>query len=448
MGANSNLELLAQGICRDAKAIEAYRTQQGLPHLSFDSSSEPPTVHQEAPQAVHEARQAIIDNASQIQRLVLDPADIIPALTINYQQLICIQWLCRFHVVSCVPLMGSVSYAEAASLCSVPEDQLRSVARMAIATNFLREIEGKDELAHNSMSAAFVRNPGLADWALFVTQFSMPVAGSFADATKKWGSTKRKDETAMNLALKTDLPLFDFIKQSPEITRQFAAYMRNVQQSDGMSVRHLVNSYDWAALGEATVIDIGGSTGAVSVHLANMFPQLRFIVRDLHAVTNGSSGLMESQPEHIRTRIEFQAQDFFEPQPAERANVFLMRMILHDWPKDEAVKILRNIVPALKASGRGVRLLIQDTVLPIPGSVSSTQEALLRVRDLTMIQSFNSKERELAEFVKLLNLASSQDARLVLKGVHTPAGSLMSVLEVAYEQTPNGDVLYSGTALA
>jgi 6-hydroxytryprostatin B O-methyltransferase len=114
--------------------------------------------------------------------------------------------------------------------------------------------------AHNSVSAVSVRNPGLADWALFVTQFSMPVAGSFADATKRWGSTKRKDQTAFNLALKTDLPLFDFIQQSPEITCQFAAYMQNVQQSDGMSVRHLVNSYDWAALGDATVIDVSDSS--------------------------------------------------------------------------------------------------------------------------------------------------------------------------------------------
>lgn len=166
------------------------------------------------------------------------------------------QWLCRFHVISCIPLVGSIRYTEVASLCSVPETQLRSVARMAIATNFLREIDGKDELAHNSVSAAFVRNPSLADWALFVSQFSMPVACSFADATEKWGSTERKDETAVNLALKTDLPLFNYIKQSPEVTRQFAGYMKSVQQSDGMSIRHLANSYDWAALGDATVVDV------------------------------------------------------------------------------------------------------------------------------------------------------------------------------------------------
>lgn len=166
------------------------------------------------------------------------------------------------------------------------------------------------------------------------------------------------------------------------------------------------------------------------MQLAEKFPRLGFVVRDLEAVTNESSDLVASQPETIRNRIKFQAHDFFTPQPTDKANVFMMRMILHDWPKAEAVKILQSIIPALKASGEEARLLIQDTVLPVPGSISSTQEALLRVRDLTMTQSFNSKERELAEFVELLELASLPDARLVLKGVTTPVGSLMSTLEV------------------
>lgn len=169
------------------------------------------------------------------------------------------------------------------------------------------------------------------------------------------------------------------------------------------------------------------------MQLAKKFPRLSFMVRDLEAVASEFSELVASHPEEIRTRIKFQAHDFFTPQPTDKANVFMMRMILHDWPKAEAVKILQNIIPALKASGSEARLLIQDTVLPVPGSISSTQEALLRVRDLTMTQSFNSKERELAEFVELLELASSSGGRLVLRAVSTPVGSLMSMLEVACE---------------
>ncbi|PQE09169.1 fusarubin cluster-methyltransferase protein [Rutstroemia sp. NJR-2017a WRK4] len=43
-----------------------------------------------------------------------------------------------------------------------------------------------------------------------------------------------------------------------------------------------------------------------------------------------------------------------------------------------------------------------DTVLPNPGSVPVTIERLFRVSDMTMLQSLNSKERDLYEWKVLL----------------------------------------------
>ena len=107
-------------------------------------------------------------------------------------------------------------------------------------------------------------------------------------------------------------------------------------------------------------------------------------------------------------------------------------MILHDWPSTDATTILKNHLEALKARPHA-RLLIMDTVLPLPGSVSTVEEALLRVRDLTMIQVFNSKERELGEFKELFAQACDQDGCLVLRAMSKPPGSVMSVMEVVYQ---------------
>ena len=107
-------------------------------------------------------------------------------------------------------------------------------------------------------------------------------------------------------------------------------------------------------------------------------------------------------------------------------------MILHDWPAAEATTILRNHLDALKASPTA-RLMIMDTVLPPPCSISSVEEALLRVRDLTMMQAFNSKERELAELTDLFAEVGDQHGCLVLRSIMKPPGSVMSVMEVLYE---------------
>lgn len=77
------------------------------------------------------------------------------------------------------------------------------------------------------------------------------------------------------------------------------------------------------------------------------------------------------------------------------ADVYLLRMILHDWPDDKAAKILRKIVAAMDKTKS--RLLIIDIVLPVPASVPVQVERIVRARDLTMMQAFNSKERDLGD---------------------------------------------------
>lgn len=71
-----------------------------------------------------------------------------------------------------------------------------------------------------------------------------------------------------------------------------------------------------------------------------------------------------------------------------------------------------------------------DSVLPTPGSLPSTLERLIRARDMTMMQAFNSLERDLEDWKALLRGA---DERLTLVNVVQPLGSVMSVMEVAFE---------------
>ena len=155
------------------------------------------------------------------------------------------------------------------------------------------------------------------------------------------------------------------------------------------------------------------------------------MVQDLPAnVDSGRKAATESLPSDVASRLTFQSHDFTQPQPIQAADVYLLRMILHDWPDDKAAEILRSIVAAMDKTKS--RLLIMDTVLPEPGSVPVTVERIVRVRDLTMMQAFNSKERDLEGWKDLLAAA---DPILQLVSVNQPYGSAMSVLEVALDPT-------------
>ncbi len=110
------------------------------------------------------------------------------------------------------------------------------------------------------------------------------------------------------------------------------------------------------------------------------------------------------------------------------ADVYLLRMILHDWADKEATTILANLVPAMTA---GTRIIIMDSVLPSSGKIPAVQERLLRVRDLTMMQAFNSKERAVEDWTALLEGA---DKRLQLENTVQPYGSVMMVMEVIFDK--------------
>lgn len=126
---------------------------------------------------------------------------------------------------------------------------------MSMLHNFLRE-PSPGRLAHSATSALFASDPNLLDWALFVTSASAPMATKMVEATEKWGSTTSKNHTAYNIANGTDLPIFDHIATSPELRRQYAGYMKNVTRSEGVNIQHLVHGFDWASLGDATVVDV------------------------------------------------------------------------------------------------------------------------------------------------------------------------------------------------
>ena len=171
---------------------------------------------------------------------------------------------------------------------------------------------------------------------------------------------------------------------------------------------------------------MGGSSGASSIALAHTFPTLTFVVQDLRENVNSGKIAAARLPAEIASRISFDEHDFFMEQPLHGADIYLLRMILHDWPDADAIAILRQLAKVMNSSSR---LLIMDTVLSRPGAIPLAQERLLRARDMTMLEAFNSHERDEEDWRRLLLTA---DQKLTLHSIHEPTGSALALLEVVY----------------
>ncbi|KAM0563080.1 hypothetical protein ACHAPJ_001926 [Fusarium lateritium] len=375
------------------------------------------------------ARDAVIEHATQVKQLVHDPNSFLTELLIQQQQYYCISWICHFDVLSCIPQPPeSIAYAEVAAKAKVPLSKLQSVARMAMTTGFLWETkDGK--LSHSTLSAPFVTDVHMKTQLLHIFNQTVPLMAGLTQATEKWSDTSATNETAYNIVHNTDMSFFQHLKTRPDLNEGFQAYMKSRAVSHtGSNVEHLIDAFDWKSLGQARVVDIGGSSGSTSIMLATAFPGLKFVIEDLPEPISNARSRVPELSEDVKSRIEIIEYDFFTPQPVKHADVYLLRTILHDWPDADAVKILQGVVESMSSSSR---LLIMDMVLPKPGSGSKTFEATLRQKDLTMIQAFNAKEREVEEWSALLTKA---DPRLKIRAIERPAGSELSVIEATLEE--------------
>ncbi|KAH8807458.1 O-methyltransferase-domain-containing protein, partial [Xylogone sp. PMI_703] len=374
-----------------------------------------------------QARQGLIAASLELLQLAIGPSEYLPNLATGFHYISCLQWLAQYKIFHLVPLEDAISYADLAAAAGISEQRLKSVIRMAM-TNFLfREQPDGKHVRHSATSALLARDENVYAYATYMCAKSAPTAIQMAAAHQRWGAdTVKTYETGYNIAFNTDLPMFDFLGRDKAKMDEFARYMRSVRSSEAVDLKHLVAGFAWKDIRKGgTVIDVGGSTGTSAIALANAYPHLNFIVQDLPANAESGRKAAENLSADIASRITFQDHDFFKPQPVQGADVYLLRMILHDWPDADTVKILKNIIAAMDKTKS--RLLIMDTVLPKPGSVPVSVERIVRARDLTMLQAFNSKERDLDDWKTLLTLA---DPNLHLNGVVQPFGSAMSVLEV------------------
>ena len=137
----------------------------------------------------------------------------------------------------------------------MPVKQLKTVMRMAMTSNLFSEPE-PGEVSHTATSALLVKNQGLHDWAVYMTNTTTPMANKLVEATEKWPEAARKNETAYNVAFETDLPFFEHLNTDPQRVKEFAGYMKHMQQSEGLALRHMVQGYDWAAVGRGKVVDV------------------------------------------------------------------------------------------------------------------------------------------------------------------------------------------------
>lgn len=200
---------------------------------------------------------------------------------------------------------------------------------------------------------------------------------------------------------------FDYLVGQPELNEVFNRAMADTTE---MAVDYLMAAYSFDDY--QTVVDVGGGVGRLLSAILKATPTARGVLYDLPHALAGAPPVLRQH--NVADRVELLEGSFFDSVPT-GGDVYVLKMILHDWPDDKAVDILRRIRSAAKV---GTKVLVIDCVIP-----DRDREFFGHWTDLEMLVLQAGRERTVPEYRGLLERAGFRLTRWV------PTASPLSFVE-------------------
>jgi len=216
----------------------------------------------------------------------------------------------------------------------------------------------------------------------------------------------RAGVTQAEKALGTDF--FGYLEQHPTEAHDFSEGLTSTTALWTSAAAQVIDIG-----GAETIADIGGAHGSLLHLLLKADPEPRGIILDRPNIVDGA--VAETKRQGLSERVEIIGGDFFAAVPA--ADLYLLKMILHDWDDERCVTILKNVRASMR---EGARVAVVEMLVGHPSDPGPAA-----MMDMNMLAAVPGQERSLTEYDALLSAAG-----LRRTGV-TPTGSGQSVIEAA-----------------
>lgn len=192
-------------------------------------------------------------------------------------------------------------------------------------------------------------------------------------------------------------PLFQYLGHHPDAAAVFQAAMG--QHSRLMGPK-LAEAYDFT--GVRRVVDVGGGDGTYLSTILRAHTHMTGVVYDAPYVAEAARKQLATAG--LGERCTFVSGDFLQEVPA-GGEVYLLKGVVHNWPDEGALVLLRN---CRRAMGDDGRLLLVEWAVP-PGDVPHPSKLL----DLSMLFVYGGKERTEQEYAELLAAADMRISRII-----------------------------------
>lgn len=146
-------------------------------------------------------------------------------------------------------------------------------------------------------------------------------------------------------------PAFELLKERPDVSAVFNHAMTDLSRLDSPAIAEA-----YAFEGIHSLMDVGGGHGLLLATILERHPHLHGTLYEIPAVIEGArSGPL--QP--VMNRCRLVEGSMFESVPA-GYDAYMMKHIIHDWPDELSLKILRHCRAGVNPGGK---LLVIDQVI-------------------------------------------------------------------------------------
>ncbi|MCW2519844.1 MAG: O-methyltransferase [Mycobacterium sp.] len=190
---------------------------------------------------------------------------------------------------------------------------------------------------------------------------------------------------------------FEYFADHPGLAELFDRTMLSISELTDAPV---AAGYDFSAY--PIIVDVGGGHGSLLAAILARAPNSRGVLYDLPRVAASATDLLLRNG--LGHRVVVADGSFFDAVPS-GGDAYVLKNVIHDWPDDEALHILRNVRTAAGPEGTVllVEFVIPDHDRDFPG----------KWVDLEMLLNLGSRERTAAEYGELLRRAGFQMTRVV-----------------------------------
>ncbi|KAH8916648.1 S-adenosyl-L-methionine-dependent methyltransferase [Atractiella rhizophila] len=380
------VQALLDLITHSVDAIADAYAKKGVPFPDLNDAVTPFAPHVAMTPELMGAKTVIIGACTQLSALVDPPAMAAIRETFSLHYPTAVRIAIEAHVPELLSTVGpeGMHIDEIGKQTGYEPRKLSRILRLLTTHHFFTEVK-PDTFANNRLSVALstrkdfkvLKSQEEADWYTDSDGVAALLAHTTADVyqlsaylpellrSPTLGQVSRVED-CMKVAFNFDGGMWEWF-HSPENKARLARFTAGMVGTERFGRGdEVLDAYDWDAIpAGSTIVDLGGNVGQQCLTIRNKNAGLKFVVQDLPGIVGAAEKFWESNDAEALKNgdVTIIGKSFLEEVVPKNAAVYFFRHVLHDWPAQDVVKILKKVKEAMTSTSTKSKLVILDRIL-------------------------------------------------------------------------------------